>query len=448
MSITGAVGQSLVVEVVLADRATGKFPQARFFDDTKAQVGSPVDLGSLPARPYAYQGPWTPPGAGHFSVVVDVYDDAAHTILSIHEPGIEHVRIGEELAASDSFLDAALNVHDGSGTVGLAAMLTHFGGAVHIDTGAGSPGTDYPIGTEEQPVDNLADAITIANAFGIRRFHIRGNLTLTSALPDWVFIGDGEEAEIAINGQDVADSEFESLVLSGTIGTGPISVRACVLDGLDSFSGTATECAVTANGVSLGGSARFVRCSSAVAGTGTPFVDLDGTGRTLELRDWIGGVELRGLADAGDNVSIDSPAGQVVLAASCTAGTVAIRGIGNLTENQDPAVVVERKAYLSLPVIADAVWDEAVQQHLTVGTAGEAIASIFAHSGGHVRDDALTYDANNRPLTLRRRVFPDAATAAASTPGGTGEGEIMTFSIDATHIDAARWQSLLRRRTS
>ena len=92
----------------------------------------------------------------------------------------------------------------------------------------------------------------------------------------------------------------------------------------------------------------------------------------------------------------------------------------------------------------DAIFDESLAGHLATGTAGQALAAAFGNAGGNVRDDALTYDANDRPLTLRRRIFPDAATANASTPGGVGEGELMTVTISATQIDAAKWETLLR----
>jgi len=92
----------------------------------------------------------------------------------------------------------------------------------------------------------------------------------------------------------------------------------------------------------------------------------------------------------------------------------------------------------------DAIFDESLAGHLATGTAGQALAAAFGNAGGNVRDDALTYDANNRPLTLRRRIFPDAATANASTPGGVGEGELITVTMSAVQIDAAKWETLLR----
>ena len=96
------------------------------------------------------------------------------------------------------------------------------------------------------------------------------------------------------------------------------------------------------------------------------------------------------------------------------------------------------------PAGVDAIFDESLAGHLATGTAGQALAAAFGNAGGNVRDDALTYDANDRPLTLRRRIFPDAATANASTPGGVGEGELITVTMSAVQIDAAKWETLLR----
>lgn len=95
---------------------------------------------------------------------------------------------------------------------------------------------------------------------------------------------------------------------------------------------------------------------------------------------------------------------------------------------------------------ANAVLSADVNSNLNPGTVGEMLASLAGEVGLHVRDDALAYDTNDRPLSFRRRIFPDAATAASSTPGGTGEGEIITINVNATHSSASRWSTLLRTR--
>jgi len=83
-----------------------------------------------------------------------------------------------------------------------------------------------------------------------------------------------------------------------------------------------------------------------------------------------------------------------------------------------------------------------VRVHVTDPDVG--FQRTLGHLGENVRDDVLGYDANNRPLSFRRRIFPDKATADASTPGGTGEGEIATIVGAAAHFDPARWETLLR----
>jgi hypothetical protein len=116
------------------------------------------------------------------------------------------------------------------------------------------------------------------------------------------------------------------------------------------------------------------------------------------------------------------------------------------TVRSDHEPVVEHLRVEDWKGVVDAILSETAADHIVSGSVGEALLIASAHAGLHVRDDALTYDANNRPLTLRRRIFADKTGAEASTAGGTGEGEIITLTIDASHIDAARWQSLLRRR--
>lgn len=80
--------------------------------------------------------------------------------------------------------------------------------------------------------------------------------------------------------------------------------------------------------------------------------------------------------------------------------------------------------------VADAVWDAPRAAHGIVGSFGEALRTIFGVSAkANFRIDDMVYDAQAFLLTARLRVFPDATTAAASTPGGTGEGEIHTLTL-------------------
>lgn len=73
------------------------------------------------------------------------------------------------------------------------------------------------------------------------------------------------------------------------------------------------------------------------------------------------------------------------------------------------------------------------------------LGRLLGHAGENVRDDVLTTDpVTGQPLTFRRRLFATKAAANASTPGGTGEGEIATFTCSATYSDAIHWDTFLR----
>jgi hypothetical protein len=243
-------------------------------------------------------------------------------------------------------------------------LNTGYNGAIHINTKTGAAGAVTGInGTVSNPVSNLADAVTLAAATGLRKYTLVGNITLTSSHDDWVIIGQAAEAAVAIGSQDVADSMFLNCQLSGTINTGPIQAIDCDLDGVGNFTGHAHNCGLV-NGTTLGvGTSTFIRCFSAVPGLSTPSIDLNDVA-SLNMRAYSGGIELRNCSTAGQNVTVELVAGQAVLAATCTDGTISLRGIGNLTDNS-AGTTVEKKALISFSAIIDgtATFEE-VQQNV------------------------------------------------------------------------------------
>ena len=83
--------------------------------------------------------------------------------------------------------------------------------------------------------------------------------------------------------------------------------------------------------------------------------------------------------------------------------------------------------------IAAAVWEEALADHIAAGTMGQAMSVLLGISAkSNMRFDNAVYDSNGFMTSARMRVFPDSATASASTQGGTGEGEIFTLQLTGT----------------
>ena len=86
-------GDTVLLELVLVDGDTSRFPQAEIYDDTGAAIGaSPVDLSSVSGG--LYQGTFVAPAVGNYSIIYITYGDVAHTIVVAGiERVSEHMRV-------------------------------------------------------------------------------------------------------------------------------------------------------------------------------------------------------------------------------------------------------------------------------------------------------------------------------------------------------------------
>lgn len=89
--IQGFVEDSLLLELMLADGDTGMFPRATVYNDAGA-LQATIDLTHVALG--LYQGLWTSPTAGHFSVAFVVYSNSGHTTVSNkYDRTAEHVLV-------------------------------------------------------------------------------------------------------------------------------------------------------------------------------------------------------------------------------------------------------------------------------------------------------------------------------------------------------------------
>ena len=278
-------------------------------------------------------------------------------------------------------------------TLSKDVALSSYQGVIHINTKTGTAGTTIGVnGTPETPTLTLSDAIILAEAIGIRKLHLVGNITLSSAHDDYIFEGDAAEAAVNINGQDVADSLFRNCQLSGAIGTGPIKAEECVLDGVGNFTGIAQQCGLL-NETTLGaGVSTFSHCSSEVPGTGTPSLDLGGSA-SLNMRAYSGGIEIKNVSNVSQSVTLEFIAGQAILASTCSAGAITLRGVGNLTNNST-GVTIEKNAFLNI----DAIWGEVVDGTVS---AKEALQYVLAMAAGEFTEAVI--NGTTKDFTFQKR---------------------------------------------
>jgi hypothetical protein len=223
-----------------------------------------------------------------------------------------------------------------------------FGGAIHIDTVNGLSGTRYPQGTMLYPVDNVADALTIAAEHNITHLHAVSDLTVgpTVSMTGFTLMGEGMGRTNIIVDEDAT---LEECTITMAYVTGVLDNQStlvnCMAEDLEIRNGELRGCTlmgtITKNTVGGGNAtASIVDCWSGVAGVGTPILDMGGAGGTLSMRGYHGGITLRNKTGP-ESASIDLASGQVILESTVTAGTVVVRGVGKLLDSSVGATVVD-----------------------------------------------------------------------------------------------------------
>lgn len=196
-------------------------------------------------------------------------------------------------------------------------------------------GTD---GTWDNAVSTISAAKTIADSLGVKRIYLINNstVTLAAAMEDWEVVGIGEMSVNTVNfgTQDVDNSAFHNLLLTGAQGgTGRCQAESCCLSSITGMEITALGCLIADGGsLTLRNDCAFDACFSAVAGSGTPTLNINSVANVnVYFRHYSGGLKVTN-AVATTVMSYESD-GQLVVDATCTSLTVVVRGNCSITNN-------------------------------------------------------------------------------------------------------------------
>jgi hypothetical protein len=269
------------------------------------------------------------------------FEDGQYTVNCV---GANH-NISDRKVANQ----VSLIVNNAAGLITNTAIeYASFNGGVTIDinniSGKAVSGTEFPIGTPQKPSDNIDDAYAIAEYRGFPTFFVRGDLDITSAVPDlhdYEFIGDGmDRTTIDIESEAVVtDCAYQHATVTGTL-DGNSRLIMCQIEDLVYVKGFVEQCVLAPGTITLAGDeeAHFLDCWSGVPGTSTPTINMGGSGQALALRNYNGGIKLTNKTGP-EAVSIDLNSGQIILDPTVTNGEIVCRGIGKLTDGSDGATV-------------------------------------------------------------------------------------------------------------
>lgn len=226
-----------------------------------------------------------------------------------------------------------------------------FQNGVTLDQANGTPGQAYPAGTPLQPVNNLDDALFIANLRGFDTIFIKGTYTFasTDVVNDFIFEGDSpvKNTVVLTGAASITNCIFRNVTMTGQLDGGN-SASNCIVSNVNYIDGSLRQCLIVGTVTLSGTQANILECGSGVAGGGpglTPTIDFDGNATNLIIRDWEGGLEIINKTNPAGDVSIDLSSGRVVVGASNTAGTIYTRGVGEVQGTSGGTTVVNTMVF-------------------------------------------------------------------------------------------------------
>jgi hypothetical protein len=261
---------------------------------------------------------------------------------------------------------------------------------VYIDTvGDGEAGVNFPIGTPPRPSDNYTDAMSIASREKLDKFHLHGTLVFSNLLDISNNNFKGDSPLIAVNifsNTNIESCTFSKMGLTGSY-TGRASFEVCSFSNTTGVQGIHDSCGFK-DTVTLSSSATenilFRECTSVVAGVNKAIFNCNGTLAPIHFRGWVGGMKVTNFTGGG-NMSIDVHSGSVEIDSTCTAGTIVVRGIGELIDNSGAGCTVVSIGFnpgtasispADKTDIIDGVWDKDKTLHNGSDTFGKAMQDI------------------------------------------------------------------------
>lgn len=234
---------------------------------------------------------------------------------------------------TDQLLVSAVNVGQ---SVGYAL------GAIWIDITNGTAGTEaFVNGTADNPVNSIADAVSLSSSTGLQRFVVAAGSSITLAASAANYEMMGESWTLACNSQSLAGAHIVGATVSGTFTGNPILER-CIINAITGPGATMRSCYLNDVAITNNGTDNWYLndCRSRVAGTGSPNFDFGAAvgAMGLSMRAYSGGIEIENMA-TGDTMSLEGD-GALTINANCTDGSLALRGNFRLTDNAAGAVEV------------------------------------------------------------------------------------------------------------
>jgi hypothetical protein len=350
------------------------------------------------------------------------------------EDGVYSVSL---IGSNNNILDVAnlnqvsVRANNSAGLINVVEVqVAAFNDGVTIDVTKTVTGTNYPFGTPASPVNNLADAKTIAVARGFNKLYIKGSLTLgaTDVVTDYHIYGQGATFNVKKTiitltaGCTTSNAYFYDLMIQGQQG-GECHYVNCLIGALTKAHCHYDSCMMVgpiafSSGVGSTHTTDLVSCytsTSEYVVDAYDAVTLAYSQLKQVYNNFIGKIKFINFKNSGSIINLNITSGEVIIDSSCTAGTFNIRGNAVLTNNSGGSTVkTEGLVTENFTRIRQSI--EAMRpSHPGFGT-----VFYVDTTAGKATNDGLSY------------VTPFLTFAAAHTAAVSGRGDVIQFIAPGT----------------
>jgi hypothetical protein len=228
-----------------------------------------------------------------------------------------------------------------------------FQNQVCIDLIKGVPGSAYPIGTRQKPVNNLADAKAIAADRGFTELYIIGNITINAgeSINGFNLIGTGPENTYTslASGCTTSKTEFRNMSVSGRQ-NGETHYYDCDINTLLNVHCLFYQCRMIGPmemHQSYGDTTVLFQCYSGDVSGAEFIVDMNNSPCHMSFNSFSGNMRIKNLNKVTAGViTINSVAGEIFIDNTCTTGRIQIHGSCEVTNNA-AGTIVENDSIIS-----------------------------------------------------------------------------------------------------
>lgn len=224
---------------------------------------------------------------------------------------------------------------------------------VLVDPSTAFTGTEYPIGTSAQPVNNMADAVAIAATYDLNTFEVRGQVTITQDVSGKSFTSVAKTGEVTVSVvANVNECRFDHIGLEGDFNGANIDAERCRLGDCDNIQGDLYHCGLGGTLlIAAYGALQIDGCTSRIPGFESPVIDMNpGIDTQVNGRAMSSGVKVTNCDTPLSTATFEFVAGRINIDPTCTDGTISIRDSLDI-QNSTGGTVVDAS-----PTVNNAVW--------------------------------------------------------------------------------------------